>query len=206
MFRHIRLTLAGSMASAGYVILRSVATKNLRARSFASLRMTESTVSLETIERKIYLIRGKKVMFGQELASLYGVETKVLNRAVKRNINRFPDDFMFLLTNKEVTDLRRQFGTSSWGGQRYLPYAFTEHGILMLSSVLNSQRAVQVNIHIMRAFVKQREILNAHADLKGRLDVLEKKYDQQFQVVFKAIKTLLDEKPKGGFDNKRFDI
>ena len=164
-------------------------------------------VSHETIERKIYLIRGKKVMFGQDLASLYGVETKILNRAVKRNAYRFPDDFMFLLTNKEVTDLRCQIGTSSWGGQRYLPYAFTEHGILMLSSVLNSSRAVEVNIHIMRAFVKQREILNGHKDLKIRLDDLEKKYDGQFQIVFKAIRLLVDNKPPhGNLGNKRFDI
>ena len=164
-------------------------------------------VSHETIERKIYFIREKKVMFGQDLASLYGVETKVLNRAVKRNTDRFPDDFMFPLTNKEVTDLRRQIGTSSWGGRRYVPYAFTEHGILMLSSALNSPRAVQVCIQIMRAFVKQRDILNTHKDLKIRLDELEKKYDQQFQVVFKAIKVLLDNKPPfGDLNNKRFDI
>ena len=162
-------------------------------------------VSHETIERKIYFIRGKKVMFGHDLASLYGVGTKVLNRAVKRNVDRFPDDFMFLLTNKEVIDLRCQFGTSSWGGQRYLPYAFTEHGILMLSSVLNSPRAVQVNIHIMRAFVKQREFLTNQKDLKIRLDELEKKYDQQFQVVFKAIKMILDDKPNQG-PPRRFDL
>ena len=141
-------------------------------------------------------------MFGPDLASLYGVETKVLNRAVKRNIDRFPDDFMFRLTNKEVTDLRCQIGTSSWGGQRYQPFAFTEHGILMISSVLNSPRAIFMNIHIMRAFVKQREVLNAHKDLKTWIDDLEKKYDQQFQVIFKAVKALLDDKPKG---NKRFE-
>lgn len=163
-------------------------------------------VSHETIERKIYLIHGKKVMLGRDLASLYGVETKALHRAVKRNADRFPDDFMFLLTNKEVTDLRCQIGTSSWGGRRYLPYAFTEHGILMLSSVLNSPRAVQVNIHIMRAFVKQREVLSTHKDLRIRVDELEKKYDNQFQVVFKAIKMLLDDKPKGGFGDRKFEI
>lgn len=163
-------------------------------------------VSHETIERKIYLIRGKKVMLGPDLASLYGVETKALNRAVKRNLNRFPDDFMFPLTNKEVTDLRCQIGTSSWGGRRYLPYAFTEHGILMLSSILNSSRAIQVNIYIMRTFIKQRETLNAHKDLKIRIDDLEKKYDQQFQVVFKAIKAILDDKQKGDFGNRRFEV
>lgn len=162
-------------------------------------------VSHEMIERKIFLIRGKKVMLAQDLASLYGVETKILNRAVKRNAERFPDDFMLRLTNKEVTDLRCQFGTSSWGGLRYLPLAFTEHGILMLSSVLNSPRAVQVNIHIMRTFAKQREILNLHTDLRTRIDTLEKKYDGQFLVIFKAIKLILDNK-RDGFDNKRFDL
>ncbi len=163
-------------------------------------------LSQETIERKIYLIRGKKVMLARDLAELYGVETKTLQRAVKRNLDRFPDDFAFLLTNKEVTDLRCQIGTSSWGGQRYLPYAFTEHGILMLSSVLSGPRATQVNIQIMRQFVKQREILNAHKDLKMQIDALEKKYDQQFQVVFKAVKAILDDRPKGNPGKGRFKI
>lgn len=162
-------------------------------------------ISHEAIERKIYFIRGKNVMFSHDLASLYGVETKILNRAVKRNTSRFPDDFMFLLTNKEVTDLRCQFGTSSWGGSRYLPYAFSEHGILMLSSILKSPRAEQVNIHIMRAFVKQREFLMSQKDFRIRLDELEKKYDAQFQVVFKALKKILDEKPGQG-PPKRFDL
>lgn len=162
-------------------------------------------VSYEAIERKIYFIRGKKVMFGTDLASLYGVETKVLNRAVKRNADRLPDDFMFLLTNKEVADLRCQFGTSSWGGQRYLPYAFTEHGILMLSSILHSSRAIQINIHIMRTFVKQREYLMGQKDFKIRVDELEKKYDQQFQFIFKAIKKILDDKPNQD-PPKRFEL
>jgi phage regulator Rha-like protein len=160
-------------------------------------------VSHEVIERKIYHLRSKKVMFSQDLASLYGVETKALHRAIKRNKERFPDDFMFLLTNKEVTDLRCQFGTSSWGGRRYLPYAFTEHGILMLSSVLNSSRAIQMSVHIIRAFIKQRELINAHKDLRHRVDELEKKYDVQFQVVFKAIRTLLD-KNDGNDKEKRW--
>ncbi len=158
-------------------------------------------LSHETIERKIYFIRNKKVMLGPDLAGMYGVETKVLNRVIKRNVERFPDDFMYLLTNKEVADLRCQIGASSWGGRRYLPYAFTEHGILMLSSVLNSPRAVQVSIQIMRLFVKQREILNTHKDLKIQIDGLEKKYDMQFQVVFRAIKELLD-KPKDDPENR----
>jgi hypothetical protein len=166
-------------------------------------------VSYEVIERSIYLIRGKKVMFDRDLASLYGVETKALNRAVKRNLNRFPEDFMFQLTPEENKALRCQIGTSKKkgkGGRRYLPYAFTEHGILILSSVLNSLRASQVNVHIIRVFVRQRELLNSHKDLRLRLDDLEKKYDKQFQVVFKAIKAILDDKEKGNFGNRRFEI
>ncbi len=164
-------------------------------------------VSHELIERNIYFIRGKKVMFDRDLASLYGVETKVLNRAVKRNLNRFPEDFMFQLTQDEA--LRCQIGTSKKvgkGGRRYLPYAFTEHGILILSSVLNSSRASQINVHIIRAFVRQREFLNSHKDLKIRIDDLEKKYDKQFQVVFKAIKMILDDKPNQGPPPKRFNL
>src|SRR3989338_2981193 len=165
-------------------------------------------VSHEVIERKIYLIRGKKVMFDRDLASLYGVETKALNRQVKRNLSRFPEDFMCQLTSDE--SLRCHFGTSKKkgkGGRRYLPYAFTEHGILILSSVLNSSRASQVNVHIIRIFVRQREFLNSHKDLRMRLDDLEKKYDKQFQVVFKAIKMILDDdKGKGDFGNRRFKI
>src|SRR3989338_9961265 len=163
-------------------------------------------VSHEVIERNIYLIRGKKVMFDHDLASLYGVETKALNRAVKRNMCRFPEDFMFQLTPDEA--LRCQIGTSKKtgkGGRRYLPYAFTEHGILILSSVLNSLVASQINVHIIRAFVRQREFLNSHRDLKSRLDDLEKKYDKQFQVVFKSIKAILDDKGKGAFGNRRFE-
>ena len=163
-------------------------------------------IPTERIESKIYFIRDKKVMFDQDLAELYEVATKTLNRAVKRNLDRFPEDFMFQLTKEELQALRYQFGTSKKGGRRYLPYAFTEHGILILSSVLNSPRAVQMNICIMRAFVKQREILNTHKDLRIRIDELEKKYNHQFQVVFKAVKALIDDKPKGGFNNKRFDI
>jgi hypothetical protein len=162
-------------------------------------------ISNETIERRIYLLRGKKVMLSPDLAGLYGVETKALNRAVKRNMNRFPEDFMFLLTNKEVTDLRCQIGTSRWGGLRYLPYAFTEHGILMLSTVLNSSRAIQVNIQIMRSFVMQREFLMSQKDLRIRIDELEKKYDEQFQIIFRAIKAILNDKPKQD-PPKRFDL
>ena len=144
------------------------------------------------IEGKIYLIRGKKVMLDRDLAELYGVETKGLIRAVKRNMERFPSDFMLLLTQQEVAILRYQFGTSSWGGRRYLPYAFTEQGVAMLSSVLNSERAIQVNIQIIRTFTKLRELLSSNAELRKKIEEMERKYDQQFRVVFDAIKKLLE--------------
>ncbi|OGL44017.1 MAG: DNA-binding protein [Candidatus Schekmanbacteria bacterium RBG_16_38_11] len=147
---------------------------------------------LETVERRILLIRGQKVMFDTDLAELYEVETKNLVRAVKRNIKRFPIDFMFQLSKEEFNSLRFHFGTSSqWGGRRFLPYAFTEQGVAMLSSVLNSERAVQVNVSIMRAFVKLREMLATHKDLARKLDEMERKYDSQFRVVFDAIRQLM---------------
>ncbi len=152
---------------------------------------SKALVPVETIEQKILLIRGQKVMLDRDLAKLYGVPTKSLNLAVKRNLDRFPSDFMFQLTEEEFFNLRFQFETSSWGGQRYLPYAFTENGVAMLSSVLNSKRAVQVNIQIMRTFTKLREIISANRDLSRRLDELEKKYDAQFRIVFDAIRELV---------------
>jgi len=147
----------------------------------------------EKIEKAIYLIRGEKVMLDRDLAGLYGVETKVLNRAVKRNLQRFPLDFMFQLTAEEVENLRCQIGTSSskHGGRRYLPYVFTEQGVAMLSTVLNSERAVLVNIEIMRAFVNLRQMLASNTELSRRLDELESKYDKQFRVVFVAIRQLM---------------
>jgi hypothetical protein len=151
----------------------------------------KAIVPIEVIERKIYLIRGQKVMLDSDLAELYGVETKALKRAVKRNIDRFPDDFMFTLTEEEFKNLRCQIDTSSWGGSRYLPYVFTENGIAMLSGVLQSKRAIAVNIQIMRTFTKLRELLLTHKDLKQRLYELEKKYDLQFKVVFDAIRELM---------------
>ncbi len=151
----------------------------------------EVVVPQEIIERKILLLRGKKVMLDRDLAVLYGVETKTLNRAVKRNIERFPDDFMFQLTKEEFENLRFHFGTSSWGGQRYLPYAFTENGVAMLSSVLNSKGAIQVNIQIMRTFTKLREFILTHKELQKKIEDMEKKYDHQFKIVFDAIKQLL---------------
>jgi hypothetical protein len=149
-------------------------------------------VPAERIERLILLIRGHKVILDTDLAALYSVETKQLIRAVKRNLPRFPDDFMFQLNKEESENLRYHFGTSSqWGGRRYLPYAFTEQGVAMLSSVLKSRRAVQVNIEIMRTFVRLRRILASHAELARKLDSLEKKYDAQFKVVFDAIRQLM---------------
>jgi len=152
-----------------------------------------SMIPGERIERSILLIRGEKVMLDAELATLYGVETKVLTRAVRRNLDRFPADFLFQLTRDEFEDLRRHFGTSSqWGGRRYPPYAFTEHGVAMLSSVLRSRQAVQVNIEIMRAFTRLRQILSTHKDLARRIEESEKKYDAQFRVVFDALRALME--------------
>jgi len=150
-----------------------------------------SLVPVEQIEGAILLIRGHKVMLDADLATLYNVETRVLIQAVKRNIERFPDDFMFQLTKQELDNLRSQVVTSSWGGRRYPPYAFTEQGVAMLSSVLRSQRAVQVNIEIMRAFVRLRRMLAGHAGLARKLAALEKKYDAQFKVIFDTIRELM---------------
>jgi hypothetical protein len=137
-------------------------------------------------------MREQKVMLDADLALLYEVETKVLVRAVKRNLDRFPEDFMFQLSKEEFEILRCQFGTSSlWGGRRFRPYAFTEQGVAMLSSVLRSKRAVQVNVEIMRAFVRLRQLLATHADLLRKLETLEKKYDSQFKIVFEAIRQLM---------------
>lgn len=163
------------------------------------------SVGDEEIAHKILWIRGKKVMLDKDLAQLYGVETKVLNQAVRRNSERFPLDFMYQLTQEEVSVLRSQFVTSSYGGRRYLPYAFTEQGVAMLSSVLKSKRAIEVNIQIMRTFTKLREMMLSQKDLQEKITAMEQKYDEHFQVVFHAIKQLLQEpeKPKRriGFHN-----
>jgi phage regulator Rha-like protein len=176
--------------------------------------------SVEQIEARIFLIRGQKVMLDQDLAELYEVETKALNRAVKRNLGRFPEDFMFQLSADEfdnlrfqsgTSSLRSQIGTSRWGGRRYPPYAFTEQGVAMLSSVLHSDRAIQINIEIVRAFVRLRQMLSTNAELwmkqlairlscirpqpsrwlSRKLAALEKKYDVQFKAVFVAIRELM---------------
>jgi len=152
----------------------------------------EIVVKQEVIERIIYMIRGHKVMLDSDLAELYAVEVKQLKRQVRRNIERFPADFMFQISKEEYESLRCQIGTLKRGEHsKYLPYAFTEQGVAMLSSVLHSKRAIQVNIAIMRAFVKLREMLTANKDLARKLNAMEKKYDSHFKIVFDAIRQLM---------------
>jgi len=146
-------------------------------------------IIVEKIEDKIFHIRGKNIMLDENLAQLYSVETKQLTRQVRRHSKRFPEDFMFRLTKSEY--LRCQFGTSKRGGRRYLPYAFTEQGVAMLSGVLNSQNAIIVNIQIMRAFISMRRIALTYTTLKRKIDSIEKKYDAKFGTIFAAIKNLL---------------
>jgi phage regulator Rha-like protein len=156
-------------------------------------KLPDSAVELlGEIEEKIYLIRGKRVMLDSDLANVYQVETKVLNQAVKRNLARFPADFVFRLIDEELDSLRRQIGTSKTGrgGRRYLPYAFTEHGAVMLASVLNSATAVEASIRVVRAFVKMRSILALHKDLAKRIEQLSKisvKHENEFDVVFQLL-------------------
>jgi hypothetical protein len=162
-------------------------------RKQTSSLAVQAAIPVERIAQKIYLVRGQKVMLDSDLAELYEVETKVLNQAVRRNIERFPEDFMFQLVPEELENLRSQIVTSSsgYGGRRYLPYAFTEQGVAMLSSVLKSERAVEVNIAIMRTFVKMRELMASHVELARKIEAMEKKYDEQFQEVFTIIKKML---------------
>jgi ORF6N domain len=152
---------------------------------------------------KVMEIRGQRVLLSPQLAALYEVEPRVLMQQVQRNIERFPADFMFQLNAEEFDNLKSQFVTSSWGGIRKLPFAFTEQGVAMLSSVLRSDRAVAVNIEIMRTFVKLRGMLAEHSDLKRKLDTLEKKYDENFKMVFQAIAQLMDEPKAGAYANRR---
>ena len=162
--------------------------KNLTKNSLA--------VSVQFVERRIYLIRGQKVMIDVDLAELYGVPTGVLNQQVKRNRKRFPADFMFQLTKEEAANLKSQFVISNWRGlRRAMPYAFTEQGVAMLSSVLNSKRAVQVNIEIMRTFARLRQLLATHARLARKLEALERRYDNQFKIVFDALRELMAPQP-----------
>jgi len=152
-------------------------------------------IPAEIIENRIYLIRGQKVMFDTDLAKLYSVTTKRLNEQVKRNLDRFPSDFMFQLTENEMSKLRSHFATSKRGGRRYRPFVFTEHGVAMLSTVLNSKKAIQVNILIMRTFAKLRQILSTHKSLSIKLKELEQKYekhDEAIHAVFEAIRQLME--------------
>ena len=163
--------------------------------------MGKEFVPVERIARAILVIRGEKVMLDSDLAALYGVTTGNLNKAVKRNADRFPTDFMFQLDAEEVANLKFQFGISSWGGRRLLPYAFTEQGVAMLSSVLNSERAVKVNIAIMRAFVKLRETLDTNRELATKFAELERrvgKHDEEIAAILEAIRQLMapSEKPR----------
>lgn len=156
-------------------------------------------ISQELIEKKIYRIREQKVMLDRDLSCLYRVPTKRLKEQVRRNINRFPEDFMFELTAKEFEILRSQFATSRWGGARYLPYVFTEQGVAMLSSILNSERAIQVNIAIMRTFVNLRQIFSTHKELAHKLNQLERKiekHDEDISSIFEAIRQLMMPQPE----------
>lgn len=150
------------------------------------------------IEQKIFLIRGKKVMLDNDLAVLYGVETKALKRAVKRNMDRFPEDFMFQLSKEEGDAFSRyQFGTLKRGQNiKYMPYVFTEQGVAMLSGILNSKRAIEVNIQIIRTFVRLREMIISNKELRIRLDKIEEKYDKRFKVIFDTLRMLLEDDKK----------
>ena len=162
-------------------------------------------IKRERIERRVLRLRGQNVMLDEDLAALYGVSVKALNQAVKRNRERFPSDFLFRLTAQETRSLRSQIVTSKIGrgGRRYTPYAFTEQGVAMLSSVLRSALAIRINIEIMRAFVALRRVLESHRDLADKLDELQQKYDQQFAVAFDAIRKLMtpsrSPRPRIGF-------
>jgi hypothetical protein len=154
-------------------------------------------ITVANIENHILVVRGQRVMLDSDLAEIYGIETKRLIEQVKRNLGRFPEDFMFQLTREENADLRSQFETSSLhGGRRYLPYAFTEHGALMLASVLRSDQAVAMSIYVVRAFARLREMLSNHEDLKQKIEEMEAKYDQQFKVVFDTLHELFEPPPQ----------
>lgn len=151
-------------------------------------------MQLSLIQSKIHEIRGQKVILDKDLAEMYGVDTKVFNQSVKRNLARFPSDFMFTLTQQEFQGLRSQFVTSKRGGNRYLPNAFTEQGVAMLSSILNSQKAIEVNIAIIRTFVLIREHALNYKELQDKLQMLEKKYDKNFKEIYQALNLLLGHK------------
>ena len=179
-------------------MLRDFGGVKVRAQGNGRIRCLVFVASARLIERRILFVRDEKVPLVSDIADLYEVPTKRLNEAVSRNLDRFPLDFMFQLAREEMESLRSQIATSKAGrgGRRYLPRVFTEQGVAMLSSVLNSERAVQVNIELMRAFVRLRQLLITHADLAATLKALEKKYDKQFAVVFKAIRQLMTPPPE----------
>ena len=164
--------------------------------------MSDSIIPIERIEQRIFVIRGERVILDSDLAQIYGVETRVFNQAIRRNIGRFPEDFMFGLTTEEFESLMSQIVISKIGrgGRRKLPLVFTEHGALMAANVLNSPRAVEASVQVVRAFVRMRSMLASNAELSKKIESLEKKYDGQFKAVFDAIKKLLmpKDKPKGG--------
>jgi hypothetical protein len=163
-------------------------------RSSVNLTMPRVATHPDSIAPYVLQIRGERVILGEHLAELYGVSISALNQAVRRNVDRFPDDFMFALTREEAANLKSQIVISSWGGQRRgLVYAFTEEGVAMLSTVLRSPRAVEVNIAIMRTFVQLRKLMDSNRDLARKIDAMEKKYDEQFAAVFNAIRQLIAE-------------
>jgi hypothetical protein len=152
--------------------------------------MSQLTFIEETVTSKIYILRNQRIMFDFDLAKLYGIETKMLKRAVKRHLDRFPLDFMFELSDEETQNLRYQFGTSSWGGRRYPSFAFTEHGAVMLSSVLNSSTAINASIEVVRTFAKLRQLMSDYQELADKINAMENNYGNQFELVFEAIKQL----------------
>ena len=154
----------------------------------------ELTPTEESVISKIYIVRNQRVMMDFDLAEIYGIKTKVLNQAVKRNIQRFPEDFMFELTQSEFQNLRSQIVTSSWGGSRYAPFAFTEHDAVMLASVLNSETAIKASIFVVCTFVKLRQIINNYQSLSNRVDDLEDKFDVQLSHILEAIEELSEQK------------
>jgi ORF6N domain len=156
--------------------------------------MSQLIPSEDVLISRIHTVRNQKVMFDFDLANMYGIETKVLKQAVRRNIGRFPEDFMFELTSEETQNLRSQIVTSSWGGSRYPPFAFTEHGAVMLASILNSESAVKASIFVVRTFVKLRQLISGYHALTERMDIIEGKYDSQFEQVLKTLDGLAEKK------------
>ena len=156
--------------------------------------MSQLIPNEEVIISRIHTLRHQKVMFDFDLAEMYGVSTRRLKEAVRRNIERFPEDFMFELTTEEFQNLRSQFATSSWGGSRYPPFAFTEHGAVMLASILNSETAVKASIFVVRTFIKLRQLISGYHELTERMDGIEEKYDSQFEQVIHALEGLAEKK------------